>query len=359
MLVVVAVVVALVVLRLLVPAGTPRIRLTGKNDPAKSIAVLEEVNIGGSGQWVLERSENTDNPVILFLHGGPGTSQLTTNRRNTKRLERLFTVVNWDQRGAGKSYKAMADAGKMNIDQFIEDTRELTLYLLKKFAKTRIVLAGHSWGSAIGALTVAKYPELFHCYVGIGQVANMEEGEAASYGWTLDQAKKRNARRAIKALERMGPPPYRGDWRAKMIRERSYVGRFGGEVHGCSIGATGLVLGGVLFSREYGLGDRLRYFRGILGSIRHLWPQLLEVNLFASVPEMKVPVFFMEGRHDHEVPSDIAARYFAALRAPAKELVWFEQSAHMVNSEERDRFNKILMEKVLPFAVERSVPRLS
>ncbi|MFH2107430.1 MAG: alpha/beta hydrolase [Chrysiogenia bacterium] len=351
MLILAVVIVALVVLRLLIPAGTPRIRLKGKGGPAVSIALLEKVNIGGIGQWVLERSENTGNPVILFLHGGPGTSQLTSNRRNTKRLEKFFTVVNWDQRGAGKSYAAIADTGKMNIDQFIRDTRELTLYLMKKFAKERIVLAGHSWGSAIGALTVARYPELYHCYVGIGQVANMEEGEFASYQWTLDQARKRKVRRAVRALEKIGPPPYRGDWRASTISERSWVARFGGEVHGNRLGAVGIVLGNVLFSREYNLADRINVFRGVLGSMQLLWPQLYKVDLFLSVPELKVPVFFLEGRHDREVPSEISARYFAALKAPAKELIWFENAAHMVNSEERELFCSILVEKVLPIAL--------
>jgi pimeloyl-ACP methyl ester carboxylesterase len=118
------------------------------------------VHIGGNDQWVLERSENVDNPIILFLHGGLGTSQLTLNRRNTKNLEKGFIVVNWEQRGAGKSYNAIKDVGKMNIDQFVQDTRELTLYLLKKFHKQKIFLVGHSWGTVIGALTVSRYPAL-------------------------------------------------------------------------------------------------------------------------------------------------------------------------------------------------------
>jgi len=162
-------VVAPFILRFVLPAGTPRIRPARKTCPAASIAELEKLPIGGSDQWVLQRSENIDNPVILFLHGGPGTSQLTGNRRNTRELEKSFIVVNWDQRGAGKSYGAIRDAAKMNIDQFVEDTKELTLHLLKKFNKRRIVLAGHSWGSAIGAMAVAKYPELYSCFVGIGQ----------------------------------------------------------------------------------------------------------------------------------------------------------------------------------------------
>jgi len=242
----------------------------------------------------------------------------------------------------------------MNIGQFVRDTRELTLYLLEKFRKERLVLVGHSWGSVIGALTVAAYPELYSCYVGIGQVANMVEGEAASYQWTLDQARKHGDQKAIQALVKMGPPPYEGDWQKKTVAQRGYLGRFGGEVHASRHGAFGLVIGGLLFSREYTLADRLNFFRGISGSMRLLWPQLLEVDMFTSVPEIVVPVFFMEGRNDWEVPYEIAERYFDSLRAPAKELVWFDRSAHLPNSEERDLFNEVMVEKVFPIAAYQS-----
>jgi pimeloyl-ACP methyl ester carboxylesterase len=150
------------------------------------MSTLEKVRVGGADQWILERSENIDNPIVLFLHGGPGTSQLTLNRRNTRDLERFFTVVNWDQRGAGKSYPAIRNVQRMTIDQFVEDTRELTLYLLRTFDKARLVLVGHSWGTVVGALAVARYPELYSCYVGVGQTANMTDGERASYRWTLE-----------------------------------------------------------------------------------------------------------------------------------------------------------------------------
>jgi pimeloyl-ACP methyl ester carboxylesterase len=339
---------ALLVIRWLVPAGTPRIRARN----AGSIATLEKVRIGGCDQWVLERSEDVANPIVLFLHGGPGTSQLTSNRRNTRHLEKYFTVVNWDQRGAGKSYEAINDTGKMRIDQFVADTRELTVYLLAKFGQDRLILAGHSWGSVIGALTVHRYPELYHCYVGISQAARIADGEAASYRWTLEQARKRGDRRAVAALEHIGSPPYSGDWRKKTVTQRRYLARFGGEVHASRNGALGLVLHNLLCSREYTLADRVNYFRGILGSMRLLWPELLQVDLFASVPEMRVPVFFMEGRSDWECPYEIAERYFDAVQAPAKELIWFDRSAHLPNSEERDLFNEVMVAKVRPSAVQ-------
>lgn len=348
MLVAIISIVALFILRFVLPAGTPPIHLTGRGDPAKTIAVLEKVRIGGSAQWILERSENTDHPIILFLHGGPGTSQLTSNRRNTKDLEKSFIVVNWDQRGAGKSYGAIKDTGKMNLDQFVEDTKELTLYLLKKFHKDRIILAGHSWGSVIGALAASKYPELYYCYIGIGQVANMEENERTSYRWTLKQAREKNDKRAIDKLERFGLPPYQGDWQSKTLTQRRLLGRFGGEFHNSRIGAFGLVIRSLVFSREYGFMDRINYFKGIFGSMKLLWPQLLKVDLFKSVPEFKIPVFMMEGRFDQESPSEIAKRYYEVIKAPSKELIWFEKSAHLPNSEEKDEFNRILVEKILP-----------
>jgi len=322
----------------------------------------ERITIGGSEQWIVVRSDDLAKPVVLYLHGGPGTSQLTSNRRHTHELEKYFTVVDWDQRGAGKSFGAIKDVARMNVDQFVEDTREVTLHLLGRFQKRRIVLVGHSWGSAIGVLTAARYPELFHCYVGIGQVANMAEGEAASYRWTLEQAERAHRRRAARALAKMGPPPYTGDWRHKTITERKYVAQFGGEIHGSKIGAMGIVLRSLLFSREYDLGDRINIFRGILGSMKLLWPQLLKVNLFESVPELKIPVFILAGRFDHEVPSEIAARYVESLRAPSKELIWFERSAHMPQFEEQERFTKLMVEKVLPLAADGPVappPRTS
>ena len=343
----------LAAVRFVLPASTPRIRAGGSTGPG-SVAALEKVRIGGNDQWVLERSADTCNPVVLFLHGGPGTSQLTSNRRDTRALEKHFTVVNWDQRGAGKSYGAIADPDKMNIAQFVADTRELTSYLLKKFHQDRLVLVGHSWGSVIGALAVSRYPELYSCYVGIGQVGTMAAGEAASYRWTLDQARQRGNRRAVDALVAMGPPPYDGDWRKKTITQRGYLARFGGEVHRSRFGASGRVVNGLLFSREYNLTDRVNVVRGILGSMRLLWPELLQVDLFESAPEIKVPVFLIEGRHDHECPSEIAERYFNALRAPTKELIWFDRSAHLPNAEEPDLFNKIMVAKVLPIAARHS-----
>ncbi len=138
---------------------------------------------------------------------------------------------------------------------------------------------------------------------------------------------------------------YIGDWRPKFLAERRILGKFGGEYHGSTIGAFGVVARNLVFSTEYTLLDRWNFFRGILRSLDLLMPELTRQDLFSLVPELAVPVTFCLGRHDHEVPAELSARYFAALRAPRKELVWFERSAHMPNAEEPEKFNRLLIER--------------
>jgi pimeloyl-ACP methyl ester carboxylesterase len=332
----------------LMPGWTPGMKRGRGLHDGESIASLEKLTIGNSEQWVLIRSENTSNPILLFLHGGPGTSELTLNRKNTRALERYFTIVNWDQRGAGKSYAAIGDRSRMVIDQFVSDTVELTQHLERRFGKKKITLVGHSWGTAIGVLAVAKRPDLFNGYIGIGQMSEVAEGEKISYEWTLQQAGSAKGVKDVKKLMDIGPPPYTGDWRAKFMSQRRILGKYGGEYYVSKAGAFGVVFNSLILSTEYTLMDRVNYFRGIFDSVKILFPQLLKVNLFGLVPELDVPVWFMLGRHDYEVPSVLSENYFNALKAPSKELIWFEKSAHLPNTEERDLFNKILIDEILP-----------
>ena len=146
----------------------------------------------------------------------------------------------------------------------------------------------------------------------------MKDGELASWRWTLDRAREAGDRRAVRALEEMGPPPYSGDWQARTLTQRRLLARFGGEVHGSRTGAMAPVLGGLLFSREYRLGDRLNYFRGIFGSMKLLWPELLTVDLIRSAPRFEIPVLFMLGRHDQECPAESPAGTSMSSRRPPR-----------------------------------------
>ncbi len=337
---------AAVALLLLLPGSTPRI---DRRLHPNGLAVLEQIPVNGVRQWVLIRSEDVANPIVLFVHGGPGTSQLTLVRRNARPLEKHFTVVDWDQRGAGKSFAAGDDGRRMSIDDFADDVADLAATLARRFRQETVLLVGHSWGTVIGLLAVARHPELFSGYVGIGQMSNAAESERLSWEWTLEQARAAGDAAAVAILERSGPPPYTGaDWRSKFMSERRLLGTFGGEYRGSRSGAFGVVLRHLLLSREYTLLDRVNFFRGIFRSVATLMPEVFRSDLFLRVPEVQVPVWFCLGRHDYEVPSTLAAQYFKHLRAPRKELVWFEDSAHMPNTEEKEKFNAFMVERVLP-----------
>jgi pimeloyl-ACP methyl ester carboxylesterase len=265
-------------------------------------------------------------------------------RKNTQPLEKYFTVVNWDQRRAGKSFAAGRDDRKMTRAQFVEDVLSLSSYLAKRFHKDKILLVGHSWGSVIGMLAASQRPELFSAYVGIGQMSRMADSERLSYEWTLEQSQKAGDRASVDTLTAIGPPPYIGsDWQSKFMTERRILGKHGGEYYGSSIGAFGVVLKNLVLSREYTMMDRINFFRGIFQSVRALYPELFRTDLFVEVPEVKIPVYFCLGRHDFEVPSPLSAKYFESLRAPRKQLIWFERSAHMPNTEEQNKFNEFMM----------------
>lgn len=209
-----------VIILYLVPAYTPRVKDVNGESIGSSITSLEKIKLGGQDQWILIRGVDRTNPIILFLHGGPGTSNMGLLRRYSSELEKHFLLVSWDQRGAGKSFSAKNPESSMTIDQFILDTFELVNYLRERFNKNRIVLAGHSWGSVLGALTVLKYPQLFSAYIGIAQTVNIAENERISYEWTLEQAKKANDKSAVKLLNDIGYPPYSGNWQKKFMIQR-------------------------------------------------------------------------------------------------------------------------------------------
>ena len=307
----------------------------------ESIAELRTVEINGVKQTLLLRGENRRNPIVLFLHGGPGTAQISFARRWLKELEKDYVVVNWDQRGAGLSYSSAVPKESMTIEQFIEDTRAVSELLLEWFGQEKLFLVGHSWGTALGTLTAARYPHLFHAYIGMGQVAAMADNEAVSYRFTLETARQRGLTKAVRELERIGPPPY--SLKALGI-QRKWLGRFGGVTHRGSM--ERLVVAAMLMSTEYTLADVVRFARGAQFSLAHLWDELMTINLPVQVPHLEMPVYYIVGRHDMNTPWELAVDYFNRLSAPSKELIWFEQSAHLLVGEEPEKFAKV-MRKVL------------
>lgn len=308
-----------------------------------SVAAMETVTIGGVAQRLWFRGASRDNPALVFLHGGPGGSLGALFRRYNAELERHFLVVTWEQRGAGRSYHRGIPSASMTVAQFVRDLEEVVQLVKARFRKDRVVLLAHSWGTIIGTLYAHRHPEDVAAYVGVGQIANMPEGERASYDWVLAEAKRRENRKAVAELQRIGPPPHA---LSAMRTERGWVSRFGGDIYAAPT-TVDLILE-ALRADEFNLLDLMKLLQGSAFSAKQLWPEMSRIDLTKTALTFEVPVLFLLGRHDRVVPGALAAAYLERLSAPYKKLVWFERSAHNPNYEEHERFNRVVIEEVLP-----------
>ncbi|MFJ7730215.1 alpha/beta fold hydrolase [Neobacillus sp. NPDC097160] len=308
------------------------------NSKYKSISVIENVIIGGLNQSILIRGENVNNPLMLFLHGGPGTAQIGFAPKFQSNLEKKFTVINWDQRGAGLSYAKNIRKEDLTIENMVNDTVELVKYLLGRFNEEKIFLVGHSWGTVLGILTVKKAPELIHAYIGIGQVVNMRDGEKISYDYTLRKANDLKNKKALKELNKVEFNP--NDLKYLDI-QRKWLTKFGGSFIGVTM--YNLIYSNMLFATEYTIKDWMSYMKAGKFSLDALWQELVEVNFLETISELEVPVWFLVGKYDYQTPFQLVEQYFNTLECPKKELVWFENSGHLLNYEETDKFNEVCL----------------
>ncbi|MFD3157998.1 alpha/beta fold hydrolase [Haloimpatiens sp. FM7330] len=313
-----------------------------KNRDKNSVYELKKIEIGGIEQWILIRGKNRDNPILLFLHGGPGSAQIAVSKAYFSKLEENFIVVNWDQRGAGLSYSKDIPKNTMTVKNFVNDTKELIYYLLNTYNKKKIFLVGHSWGSGLGILVADKYPQLIQTYVGIGQIGDMQENEKIAYEYVYNYAHKTNNIRAIKQLKKIGEPPYNKLINSMRIRSR-WTNRFGGKLYKFDMKQFML---NFLISSEYTIADAYKFIKGNSYSMKTMWEEVSNLNLLNLVPKLNVPVYFLLGKYDYTVPFEIAEKYFNKLTAPFKEIIWFNNSAHCIPFEEPLKFQKLLIDKL-------------
>jgi pimeloyl-ACP methyl ester carboxylesterase len=331
-----AIIVALGLLALR-PASTPP--LAG---PA-AIAALERVSLGGAEQTILLRGSDRSLPVLLYLHGGPGFAHLSLAPSYSGELEKHFVVVHWDQRGAGASCEG-TDVDELTQGQIVADAIELSEQLAARFGGgDRIVLLGHSWGSVVGALAVQERPDLYHAYVGLGQVVNGRQNEALSYDWVVAEAERRNDQKALAQLRTVSPP-YAGI--DQLGVQRRWLMTYGGSVH--AMDRLWPLLWPLLFGPEYTLGTRLSFPACFTASVDAIWGAIDALDFRSQIPRLEVPVFFFAGRHDWNTPYPLVEAWAEVLEAPSVELVWFEDSGHMIPFESPAEFQRALIDKVLP-----------
>jgi pimeloyl-ACP methyl ester carboxylesterase len=310
-------------------------RRTSNDYTENGIAELFTIELGSYKQWIMIRGENRNNPILLFLHGGPGTANIGVAADTQKHLEKNFVVVNWDQLGAGLSYDKRIPKESLTINKMIEYTNELIQYLLQRFEKKKVYLVGHSWGSLLGILVAHKYPEVIEKYIGVSQMVDGKLNEKYAYEYCLKCAIETKNKKAIAQLEQIGKPPY-SDWMKGLQIRSSWSNKFGAAVKNGSLAR--IYMWKMFKSTEYRFVDMFKFMSGFTLSLKNLWPEIMEISLYEKVDNLKVPAYFFLGRNDYQAPSIIAEMYMKDLKSDSKEVVWFEKSAHLCHIEEQIKF---------------------
>ncbi len=311
-----------------------------------------KTKIGGIDQWLNVRGQDAANPIILFIHGGPASPLIPTIWQFQRPIEEYFTVVNWDQRGAGKTYgetdpDSISDS--IHIPRYVDDAIEVAEYIRKRYHRKKIILMGHSWGTVVGMGAALKRPDLFYAYVGIGQAINVRDNERISFDYALKQAKAHGNAPAVKELESIAPYP--GD--QPITRERIIIARKWAQFYGGMTAyreSSEYFFNAPLLSPEYNDGDRCAIDQGNLFTLGRILPEFLDVD-FKNIRSFPIPVVMFMGRHDYTTPSEPTAAWLDKVHAPYKQGVWFERSSHMIPWEEPGKTLVSLLKYVRPLAI--------
>ena len=326
------------------------LKLLGRAKPGRSLrsSISEKafVDINGVRQGMFIQSKDATHPVLLYLHGGLPEYFLT--ERYPTGLENDFTVVWWEQRGAGLSYSPGIPPETMTLEQFIADTLSVTSYLRNRFNKEKIYLMAHSGGTFIGLQAAARTPELYYAYIGVAQTVHQLKSEVLAYEYMLGRFKETGNSRMVRKLEAAPVTMTDGTPGAYLaVRDRA--------MHRLGVGTTHdmqSVLSGIFWpslrSPQYTLSEKIKMWRGKLSSgVSVLWDEMLATDLAKRVTELALPAYFFHGIYDYTVNYQLAKDYFEGLEAPLKGFYSFSRSAHSPVLEEPEKARRIMREDVL------------
>jgi proline iminopeptidase len=313
---------------------------------------LEKVRIGGIDQWVSVRGRDRRNPVLLLIHGGPGYVSIPISWWFSRAWEEYFTVVQWDQRAAGKTF-LLTDPTKiaptLTPERMIADAEEMAAWARKEFGKDKIFVLGHSFGSYLGLQLVERHPEWVYAYIGVCQLIDGPESERRGWSFAMEAAKHAGDAEAARQLEAIAPYGERGRTIpiADIYVERKWVGYFGGLMAYRRDNEDDSAL--TELSPDYSDEEIGHIWDGNKFATPYLLPGVVGLDL-REINQVRVPLILFEGRHDRTVNSAVAAAWFDTVKAPAKQLVWFEDSGHMPMSEEPGKFLLSLVRYARPIA---------
>lgn len=310
----------------------------------------EKITYKHQTYYIRIRTCDSNNPVVLFLHGGCGSPDRAQVMKYQSPLADKFTLVAWDQRGSGMAYdKKEAKTLTLTKDIYVEDAHNVVCYLKERFNKEKIIIVGHSFGSVLGTWLAKEYPNDILAYVGIGQCVDYLENEMLSYEWTLSEAKRVNDKKSVKKLEKIGFPTqgkYAGNHQKCLMTQRAILHKLGGATYANRKPYwQELLFHDVpIMRKEYGFKQLIKYIKGLSYSPNQPLGKT-NPDFMNTVKKLDVPVYLLLGHHDHNCPYTLAEEWLNNLQSPDKKLIWFENSAHSPQWEEwelwNDQFKKL------------------
>ncbi len=326
------------------PASTEPITGSDGRPLAGSVAELITVPAGGRDLGMMIRGQNTNNPVVLFLAGGPGGSERGAMRNHLPELEKYFTVATWDQRGTGTSYPALDPTSTYTLASAVDDTITVTNYLRGRFGQDKIYLLGQSWGTILGVLAVQQDPQLYTAYIGTGQMVDPLETDRIFYTDTLAWARKGGNTTLTDELIAIGQPPYADmlNYETALTHEQQV---YPYDHTGNSEGAGGFSTNFIV--PEYALIDQVHLLGSFMDTFAVLYPQLQDLDFRTSARTLPVPAYFVQGAHEAPGRAKPFQQWYAALSAPRKELAVLATSGHRPLFEQPHQFVTFMTDTVL------------
>jgi len=328
----------------------------GKIVNPKGIQETFKTMIGGVEQWIYARGQDKNNPILLFIHGGPASPMSPLMWMYQRPIEEYFTVVNWDQRGSGRTFLETDPEllrGTLRIEQYVRDTIDLVELIKHRYDAKKVILIGHSWGTIIGLRAVLENPELFNAYVGMGQVIHTMDNERVSYDFAVSAAKKQSNQKSTSELETIYPYP----GQTPLTPERILIARKWAQYYG-GLSAfrteSNYYFSGPLLSPEYDHNVVSTLDQSSAFTLEQVLSELFNVD-FKDVTAFPIPLFMFMGRHDYYTPSKPTADWLKKIKAPFKKGIWFEKSAHLIPFEEPGKMLMSLVQYVRPIAVKDAV----
>jgi pimeloyl-ACP methyl ester carboxylesterase len=321
------------------------------------IDALEAVRIGGIDQWIHVRGEHVSNPILLFILGGPGVAFIALSGAIQRPWEKHFTVVQWDQRGAGKTYAANdreLQRQTMTVARMEQDALEVVNYLRARFRRDKIIVVGHSWGTVLGLWLAHEHPDAIAAYVGVAQLVNAKQNDTTAYEDALAMARAQHQVDAIRDLEGLRPyPPAGVDLRKGSIAQTWQARLLGPPADRPQFIDVRRLLSTLLSAPEYSLRDVYGFTRAQVFSLETMIPEVRNLDLAALGTTFRVPVLFFHGRYDPYCRPALVQQYAERITAPAHEFVWFEHAGHFPFFEDQETFTAELVNRVLPLVGQR------